>query len=109
MNPDGGLAGRRVHAVAAVGPRDEPGGGHGEHVSSVGDPLADDGPANLQAVVVRAEADLVVNPHLRHDQAQLAGDPVADRPQTVEQVAAARRLGQGDESVADLQFERIDV
>ena len=58
---------------------------------------------------MRAQADLVVDPHLGHDQAEVAGHPVADRAEPVEQVAAAGRVGQRDQAIADLQLERIDV
>ena len=97
VDPDRRLARDRVDAVAAVGPGHQPGRRHGQQPAGVGDPLPDDRPADLDPIFVRRQADLVVDPHLRHDQAELAGHPLADRPEPVEQVAAAGRVGQADQ------------
>ena len=71
--------------------------------------MTDHGSPDLDPVFVGRQADLVVNPHLGHDQPELARHPLAHRLEPVEQVAAARRVGQADQAEADLELERIDV
>ena len=56
---------------------DQPGRRHGQEPAGVGDPLPDHRPADLEPVLVRAQADLVADPHLRHDQARGRGPPAA--------------------------------
>ena len=109
VNPDARLARDGVDAVAALGSRDEPRGRHGQQSPGVCGALADDGAADLEPVFVRADADLVADADLRHDQAEVLRHAVADRADTIEQVAAAGRVGQADEAEADLQLERVDV
>ena len=58
---------------------------------------------------MRAKADLIANTDLRYDQPELAGDPVPHRPHPLEQVSSPRGIGQADQSIADLELERIDL
>ena len=109
VDPDRRQARDRVDAIAPVRAGHQSGRRDRQQPARVGRPLADNGPADLDPILIGRQADLIVNPHLGHDQPELARHPLADRPQPIQQVAAAGRVGQADQAKADLQLERIDV
>ena len=109
MNPDGRLARHRVHAVAAVGASDQPRRRHRQQPARMRNPLTHHGPANLDAILVRRQPNLIVNPHLRNDQAHFARDPLAHRLEQIEQVSTPSRVGQPDQPESDLELERVDM
>jgi hypothetical protein len=82
---------------------------HGEqaahHELAAGDLLA----ANLDAVCLGSQLDVVADANGRHDEAQLARDLSPGLCHPLQQVAAGLFVSQRYEPEADLDFHRIDV
>ena len=71
-------------------------------------PRATSEPRTLNDVLVRVEADLVVDPHRRDHHAELAGDLAADHRHAPSSVPPRAAVDERHEPEADAELERVD-
>ncbi len=99
-------AGSRV-AMPCSGPKTRP-GVDGELLVGVDDALADRHAAQVDAVDVRREVEVVADVHGRDQEAELLRELAAHAAHAAEQIAALALVDQRHQAIADFETDEID-
>src|SRR5690606_16636474 len=66
-------------------------------------------PFDLDHIFIRSQLNIVPNSNNRHNQAKLQCALAADHNDPIEQIPALLLIGEWDETVAEFEFDRVDL
>ncbi len=108
-DPAGGHAEARVHRLDPLHGAEDAAGVEGEEEAGHDLGAGDLGAAELDDVLVGREPDVVADADGRDEDAELERGLLAEHGDALEEVAALRLVDEGDEGVADLELDGVDL